>query len=95
MRSTSRELGPVEHPQAAQRVLHQVTDDPVGGEELRGGGDVGGFDLGFAADHLVLFFGDVELVEPSNHLDVGAGVGGKGVAHSLHNGDSARAGPRA
>ena len=30
----------VEHPQAAHGVLDQVTDDPVRGEELGGGGGI-------------------------------------------------------
>ena len=83
--------GPVEQPQAAQRVVHQVAHDPVWGEELGGGGDVGGGDLLVVLQPLedgVFLLGDVELVEPADDLHVFArirchglaGVGQDGVA---------------
>lgn len=63
----------VEQPQTANRVLHQIADDPVRGEELGRGGDLVGAGLLVpleAGEDLVLAFGDVELVEPADHLDV-------------------------
>ena len=69
--------GTVEQPQAAEGVFHQVADDPVWGEELGGCGDVLGRDLLVllqAIEHLVFLFGDVELVEPADHLDIFAGI---------------------
>ena len=47
------------------------------GEELGGGGDILGRDLFVlfqAVEHLVLLLGDVELVEPADHLDILAGI---------------------
>jgi hypothetical protein len=49
----------------------------VRGEKLGGGGDVLGRDLLVllqAVEHLVLLLGDVELVEPADHLDILAGI---------------------
>jgi hypothetical protein len=69
--------GTIEQPQAAEGVFHQVAHDPVRGEELGGGGDVLGRDLLVllqAVEHLVLLLGDVELVEPADHLDILAGI---------------------
>lgn len=59
-----RGTGVGHEPEAADAVLHQVLDDPVGGEELGGSGDVFAFD--HLADDLVLFLADVELVEPAD-----------------------------
>jgi hypothetical protein len=69
--------GAIQQPQAAEGVFHQVADDPVRGEELGGGGDVLGRDLLVllqSGEHLVLLLGDVELVEPADHLDILAGI---------------------
>jgi hypothetical protein len=55
-------------PQAAHAVLHQVLHDPVGREELGGGGDVFAFD--HLANHLVFFLADVELVQPADDFDL-------------------------
>jgi hypothetical protein len=54
-------------PQAAHAVLHQVLHDPVGREELGGGGDVLRFDD--LANDLVLLLADVELVQPADDFD--------------------------
>ena len=54
-------------PQAAHAVLHQVLHDPVGREQLGGGGNV--FAFHHLANDLVFFLTDVELVEPANHFD--------------------------
>lgn len=54
-------------PEAAYGVLDQIPHDPVGSEELGGGGNlVGSGLLGFleAGHDLVFAFGDIELVEP-------------------------------
>ena len=64
--------GVVEHPQAAQRVLHHVAHDPLGREELRGGAYLG-HRLGLALllearEDLVLHLGVVELVRPADDL---------------------------
>ena len=60
----------VEHPEAAERVLHHVAHDPLRREELRGGRDVCrcGFALGL--EEFVLELGVVELVHPAQDLDV-------------------------
>ncbi|MNF72076.1 hypothetical protein D3C84_540420 [compost metagenome] len=55
-------------PLAAHGVLHQILDDPVGGEQLGGSGDV--LTLHHLADDLILLLGDVELVEPADDLHV-------------------------
>ncbi len=55
-------------PKAAEAVLYQVLDDPVGGEELGGGGDV--FAFHHLADDLIFLLADVELVEPADDFDL-------------------------
>ena len=65
-------LRPILQPKPAQRVLHQVADDPVRGEELGDGGDVLGGHGALAGHDLVLPLGDVELVEPAEDFDIGA-----------------------
>src|SRR5690606_19287531 len=55
--------------QAAHAVLHQVLDDPIGREELGGGGDVFAFDD--LANDLVLLLADIELVQPADDFDLG------------------------
>ena len=82
-------LGPVQQPEPPQRVLHQVADDPVRGEELRRGGDVLGRDLLVlleAREDLILLLRDVELVEPADDLDVLTGVLGHDLAQSQQDG---------
>ena len=64
---------PVEQPEASEGVLNEVANDPVRGEELRGGGDFGG--TGLLAlleprEDVGLPLGDVELVQPADHLNV-------------------------
>ncbi|MNO03762.1 hypothetical protein D3C81_2245590 [compost metagenome] len=51
----------------AHGVLNQILDDPLGGEQLGGSGNI--LALNHFADHLVLLLGDVELVEPADNLD--------------------------
>ncbi|MNF84664.1 hypothetical protein D3C84_670350 [compost metagenome] len=48
--------------------MHHVFDDPVGREQLGGGGDV--LALDHLADDLVLLIGNIELVEPADDLNV-------------------------
>ena len=55
-------------PEAAEGVLRHVANDPLGREDLRGGGDV--FLLDNAADHFILSFADIELVEPADDFDL-------------------------
>ena len=57
----------------------------MGREELGGRGDVLGLDLLLAADDLVLFSRDVELVEPADDLHVLAGLFGQRVPHALQD----------
>ncbi len=64
--------GPVEQPQPAEGVLHEVADNPVRGEELGDGRDVLRGHGAFAGHDLVLPVGDVELVEPAQNLDIGS-----------------------
>ncbi|MNQ95546.1 hypothetical protein D3C85_1111090 [compost metagenome] len=72
-----RRVGIGRQPLRAQGVLHHVLDDPVGREQLGGGGDV--LALDHLADDLVLLIGDVELVEPADDLDIGPVFFGYGV----------------
>ncbi|CUH64717.1 hypothetical protein TL5118_00987 [Thalassovita autumnalis] len=73
----------VQQPEPPQRVLDQVAHDPVRGEELGGGRDVLGRDLLVLLqprEDLILLLGDVELVEPTNDLDILTGVLGHNLA---------------
>ena len=63
--------GAIEQPQAPEGVFDEVADDPVRGEELGDGGDVLGGHGALAGHDLVLFFRDVELVEPAEDLNIG------------------------
>ena len=79
---------PVQQPQPAQRVLHQVAHDPVRREQLRGGRDVLGRDLAVVLQRrkdLVLLLGDVELVQPADHLHVLARLRRQRIAHVLQD----------
>ena len=57
--------GAIEQPEPAEGVFDEVADDPVRGEELGDGGDVLGGHCALAGHNRVLFFRDVELVEPA------------------------------
>ena len=52
---------------AAQAILHQIFHDPVGREELRGGGNV--LALHDLANDLVFLLRDVKLIQPADDLD--------------------------
>ncbi|MCY1301247.1 hypothetical protein D9M70_508460 [compost metagenome] len=54
-------------PETAQAVLYQVLHNPVGSEELGGGGNV--LTLHDLPDHLIFLLADVELVEPTDDFD--------------------------
>ena len=74
-------------PEAAYGVLDQIPHDPVGSEELGGGGNlVGSGLLGFleAGHDLVFAFGDIELVEPADNLDVALIALAHAVGHAHH-----------
>ncbi|MPM59900.1 hypothetical protein SDC9_106746 [bioreactor metagenome] len=63
----------VEHPEPTEGVLDEVADDPVWREELGGCGDLVGASLLVlleAGEDLVFALGDIELVEPTDHLYV-------------------------
>ena len=59
-------------PLLPQRILHQVAHHPVRGKELRDGSQGVLVDLGLRLVDLPLAGGDVELVEPADHLNVHA-----------------------
>ena len=59
-------------PLLPQRILHQVAHHPVRGEELRDGSQRVFIDLDPGVVDLLLAGGDVELVEPADHLNVHA-----------------------
>ena len=70
-------IGPVEHPQAPERVLCKVAHDPVGREQLGCWSD--GLALGLlafleAGEHLIFALADVVLVHPPHDFDALAPV---------------------
>ena len=70
----------VQHPQAADRVLHQITHDPVRGEQLCRRWNLsraGLLILPEAGEDLGLTFSDVELIQPANDLHVSAHLRGQ------------------
>ena len=81
-------LRPVRHPQPAQRVVDQEAHDPVRRVERGFGRQFVWLNLAARLDllvHRLLFFGDVELVEPADHLLILAGVGGQRIPHRLQD----------
>ena len=79
---------PVELPQPAEGVLDEVADDPVRREELGGRRYLvcaGLLVLLETSEDLVLTFGDVELVEPADDLDVLADVLGEHLHRSARD----------
>ena len=60
----------VEHPEAAERVLHHVAHDPLRREELRGGRDVCRLGLALGLEEVLLALRVIELVHPAQDLDV-------------------------
>ena len=70
----------VQHPQPTHRVLHQVTHDPVRGEQLRRRRNLsrpGLLLLPETGEDLGLALSDVELIEPADHLHVPAHLRGQ------------------
>ena len=59
------------HPETTKRVFHQIADNPIRSEKLGGGGDILGLDR--LSHHLVFFLGDVELIQPADHLNPAVG----------------------
>ena len=55
-----------------QRILHQVAHHPVRGKQLRDGSQGVLVDLGLRLVDFLLAGGDVELVEPADHLNIHA-----------------------
>ena len=55
-------------PLPTKRVLHEVFDDPVWRKKLSGSRDVLASD--YLADHLILLLRDVELVQPTDDLNL-------------------------
>jgi hypothetical protein len=79
----------VEHPEASERVLDEIADDPVRGEELSGGGDLVGPGLLVLlepGEDFVFALRDVELVEPADDLDVFADVFGEDLDGTVEDG---------
>ena len=72
----------VQHPQAADRVLHQIAHDPVRGEQLCRRWNLSGPGLLVppeTGEDLGLTLSDVELVQPANDLHVLAHLRGQGI----------------
>ena len=70
-------------PQPSEGVLDHILDNPVGREELGGGGDVLLRNLAVfleALEDLILLFGDIELIEPADELHILTGLHGNGLS---------------
>ena len=67
----------IEHPQTTQRILDQITHNPVWRKQLGGGGNIFRSDfLVFLKPfkYLVFLFRDIELVEPTDDFHVLTGI---------------------
>ena len=65
-------------PETSERILHKVFHDPMRGEKLGHRWDVLRARLDVLLEaffDLALLLGDVELVEPADHLDIGTDFG--------------------
>ena len=69
------------HPETPHRVLHQVAHNPIGREQLRGGGDLigaGFLRLAKAVHYLGFSFRDIKLVQPADDFHILTVIRGHG-----------------